>query len=298
MSFILDALKKSETDRQRQNGPALFEVKVPPPRSGLPVWALAIVILLGVNMVVVAWMLLRHPAQAPAAATAASGQANVPYGQPAPYGQPGNPMATASSYTQPGQQQPQGMPLPGSVPMGGPGQMQQGQMQQGQMQQGQAMGQMPGNGQQPGMYPGTPSQAPSAQNGMNQAGAPQQFNREGGAGMDSMNNANAASVDNPDDYAPAADPGSNTGFAGHVKRGTEVGLPFYPDPDTAQASGLPQLRLDFHVFATKQQDRFVMINMHRLHEGDTTPEGIHLESITPDGVILSRNGSKYYLPKP
>ena len=34
MSFILDALKKSETDRQRQNGPALFEVTVAPPKTG------------------------------------------------------------------------------------------------------------------------------------------------------------------------------------------------------------------------------------------------------------------------
>jgi general secretion pathway protein B len=294
MSFILDALKKSETDRQRQNGPALFEVKVPPPRSGLPMWALAIVILLGINMVVVAWMLLRHPAQAPAT----TGQTNVPaYGQQqaGPYGQPGNPMATASSYAQAGQQ-PQGMPLPGSVPMGGPG-----QMQQGQMQQGQTMGQMPANGQpgmmqpgmtQPGMYPGATSQGQMGQNGMNQG---QPFNRDGGAAMDSTNNA-GDNESNPDDYAPATEQGS--AFSGRVKRGTEVGVPLYPDADTAQASGMPQLRLDFHVFATKQQDRFVMINMHRLREGDTTPEGVHLESITPDGVIVSRNGSKYYLPKP
>ena len=32
MSFILDALKKSETDRQRASAPALFEVKVATPR--------------------------------------------------------------------------------------------------------------------------------------------------------------------------------------------------------------------------------------------------------------------------
>jgi hypothetical protein len=32
MSFIVDALKKSETDRQRQSVPALFEVKVAAPR--------------------------------------------------------------------------------------------------------------------------------------------------------------------------------------------------------------------------------------------------------------------------
>src|ERR1700681_4667180 len=62
MSFILDALKKSESDRQRQSGPALFEVKVAPPRTGLPPWAIAIAALLVVNLAIVMWMLWRHPA--------------------------------------------------------------------------------------------------------------------------------------------------------------------------------------------------------------------------------------------
>src|SRR5579883_2157727 len=62
MSFILDALKKSESDRQRQSGPSLFEVKVAPPRRALPLWAMAIAVLLGINVIVVSWMLLRHPA--------------------------------------------------------------------------------------------------------------------------------------------------------------------------------------------------------------------------------------------
>ena len=60
MSFILDALKKSESDRQRQSGPALFEVRVAPPRTRLPLWAIAIAVLLVVNLGVVMWMLLRH----------------------------------------------------------------------------------------------------------------------------------------------------------------------------------------------------------------------------------------------
>ena len=60
MSFILDALKKSESDRQRQTGPALFEVKVGPPRTHLPAWAIAIAALLVVNLGIVMWMLLRH----------------------------------------------------------------------------------------------------------------------------------------------------------------------------------------------------------------------------------------------
>src|SRR5487761_729483 len=71
MSFILDALKKSESDRQRQSGPSLFEVKVAPPRRSLPIWAVAIAVLLGINVIVISWMLLRHPAaRRPAAAAA------------------------------------------------------------------------------------------------------------------------------------------------------------------------------------------------------------------------------------
>ena len=58
MSFILDALKKSESDRQRQGGPALFEVKVAPPRGVLPTWAVAIAVLFVANLAVVgaAWV--------------------------------------------------------------------------------------------------------------------------------------------------------------------------------------------------------------------------------------------------
>ncbi|MGH8305031.1 MAG: hypothetical protein ACRETG_05415, partial [Steroidobacteraceae bacterium] len=62
MSFILDALKKSETDRQRQSGPALFEVKVAAPRTALPPWAIAIAVVFVVNLGIVVWILMRHPA--------------------------------------------------------------------------------------------------------------------------------------------------------------------------------------------------------------------------------------------
>ena len=61
MSFILDALKKSETDRQRQSSPALFEVKVAQPRRRFPLWAIGLGVLLGVNMLVLGWVLLRDP---------------------------------------------------------------------------------------------------------------------------------------------------------------------------------------------------------------------------------------------
>ena len=79
MSFILDALKKSESERQRQSGPALFEVKVAPRRTRLPLWALALALLLAVNLAILAWMLLRHPA---AHADAALDATHQPSGRP------------------------------------------------------------------------------------------------------------------------------------------------------------------------------------------------------------------------
>mgnify|MGYP001590362261 FL=1 len=39
MSFILDALRKSEHDRQRQSGPALAEVPIAAPKPKSNVWA-------------------------------------------------------------------------------------------------------------------------------------------------------------------------------------------------------------------------------------------------------------------
>src|ERR1700761_8726165 len=96
MSIILDALKKSESDQQRQSGPALFEVKVAPPKPRLPVWAIAIVALLAINMLVVSYLLLRRSsrsdeataanaeprAQAPAYAAGADGSPPPTYQQP------------------------------------------------------------------------------------------------------------------------------------------------------------------------------------------------------------------------
>src|ERR1700737_1132708 len=115
MSFILDALKKSESDRQRHRGPALFEVKAPAPRTRLPWWAIAIAGLLAVNLAIVMWMLWRHPAprsadtgagavpagpQAAGATTPAPAPASVPLPAPSPVLVP-NPGATGGGSDNP-----------------------------------------------------------------------------------------------------------------------------------------------------------------------------------------------------
>ena len=59
MSFILDALRKSEHERQRQGGPGISDLKPVVMATRLPGWAIALGALLLVNIVVVLVLVLR-----------------------------------------------------------------------------------------------------------------------------------------------------------------------------------------------------------------------------------------------
>jgi general secretion pathway protein B len=63
MSFILDALKKSEIERQRQSMPGLMDAPTSLRRSRLPLWAVLIGCLLAINTVVLIVVLLRNGGQ-------------------------------------------------------------------------------------------------------------------------------------------------------------------------------------------------------------------------------------------
>jgi general secretion pathway protein B len=259
MSFILDALKKSESDRQRQNGPALFEVKVAPPRTRLPAWAIAIAALLVVNIGIVMWIVMRHPARpgadGAAASASASAQPSVPVAvTPAPAAS--TPAAPAAA-----------TPGAGAAPL-------------------TALASAQGAAPALSTAPATAVSAPAAGSA---------------AGGGAAGTAPAPEGANPDDYTPAEDaPAAAAGngqFGGHVRRGTASGVPLYQDAAATPGTQIPPLRLDLHVFAVRAQDRFVMINMHKVHEGDTLPEGVHVDNITPDGAVLSYNGSRFLLPR-
>ncbi len=235
MSFILDALKKSESDRQRQSGPALFEVKVAPPRTGLPLWAVAVAALLVVNLAIVMWMLWRHPA----ARTADAGMADTSAAAPAP--RPAPPLPASATQERP-QAAAATMPAPAPPPVS------------------------------------LPAPAPSPA-----AAAPVLRPTPGAA--------------DPDDYAPAAEPAAAPLLGNRVRRDTVDGVPLYQDVAATPGARIPQLRLDLHVFAPQPQERFVMINMHKLREGDSLPEGVHVDSITPEGAVLSYSGSRFLLTR-
>jgi general secretion pathway protein B len=86
MSFILDALKKSEHERQRQSNPGLVESGVARAKPRLPMWAIALCILLGINLIVLVVVLTRGALtpQGPLAAT----QGRPTHSRSAPDGSP------------------------------------------------------------------------------------------------------------------------------------------------------------------------------------------------------------------
>jgi general secretion pathway protein B len=60
---------------------------------------------------------------------------------------------------------------------------------------------------------------------------------------------------------------------------------------------LPELHVDIHVYSESAKDRFVFINMAKHNEGSRLAEGPLVEEITPDGVVLSMNGTTFLLPR-
>jgi len=75
MSFILDALKKSEIERQRQTEPGLMDAGIRQRRRRLPVWAVLLGLLLTINITVLLVMLMRSAAPTARSATAPPGAA-------------------------------------------------------------------------------------------------------------------------------------------------------------------------------------------------------------------------------
>jgi general secretion pathway protein B len=86
MSFILDALKKSELERQRQSVPGLMDTPSRTRRNRLPIWAIALAVLLVVNLGVLTFVLMKRgtPPVATATPPADARTSNRPPAAPAP----------------------------------------------------------------------------------------------------------------------------------------------------------------------------------------------------------------------
>lgn len=280
MSFILDALKKAEAERQRQTGPTLLEVRVHPSRRRFPLWILVIAGLLGINMVLLLVFLLRKPpaASAPAASavaapsvaapSVAAASAVAPAGAaPAPQG----PVLSAPPATAPAIVGSAQSPYPAAPYPAAP-----------YPTQPYPGAQYPGTPYPGSPYAQSPYAAPAAP-GAQVPYAPAGYAPGVGSYATAQPAAPDAEADNPADYEPA------------VTRPRAAGGRAEP-PNLQELGGnMPDLRLDLHVYASNPSERYALINMHRVREGDTLPEGPRVIAIDRDGVELSYRGTEFML---
>jgi general secretion pathway protein B len=93
---------------------------------------------------------------------------------------------------------------------------------------------------------------------------------------------------------PGSDPGAEQDHGNRPQPNTS-NLP--TADEFAARAGLPEMRLELHVYATNPQERFVFINGRKYQKGDTTQEGATVDEVTPDGVILNARGNRFLLPR-
>ncbi len=62
--------------------------------------------------------------------------------------------------------------------------------------------------------------------------------------------------------------------------------------------GLPPLALTIHVYSHDKSQRILFINDREYREGSQIEGGIRVESVVPDGVVLSYRGERFKLGRP
>jgi general secretion pathway protein B len=69
-------------------------------------------------------------------------------------------------------------------------------------------------------------------------------------------------------------------------------------PASGEGAGKPSgARVTVHVYSDDPAKRFVIIKSLRLREGDRTEDGLLVEEIRPDGVVLSAEGQRVFRPR-
>ncbi|GFE78629.1 hypothetical protein GCM10011487_06290 [Steroidobacter agaridevorans] len=268
MSFILDALKKSENERQRHVGPSLADVHVVRRNAERPWWVVAVAALLVVNLGVLMVVLIRdgdakpvQPAQQAPVQAAPQQTYNVPPPQAAP--------APTQQYQYQYQQQPPAQPTYQQTVPTDPSVRSLADEANGY---GESYPEDPANSHLAGA--GAVPEGPPM---VRQIQPPAVQPLPSGAVFESRQAANA----------PAAGTGALVG---------NETLPTFDDL-VSSGTNLPDLHLDIHVNSQQPSERFVFVNMRKYLEGEATKEGPTVERITAEGVILNQRGLRFLLPR-
>jgi general secretion pathway protein B len=267
MSFILDALKRSENERQRTVGPSLADAPMRRLRPERPWWAVAVAALLVVNLGVLVVVLTRNHSTPQTAAAAVN-----PPPQVAPALAPPVPAPSMQQAPQPAVEPAEPvMPSQAATrPWTNPA------------VRSLAEEAATSNGIDPIMSPGMAAAAavPAGPPAVRPIQPPAVAPLPSTATFNSVAAANSAQNNN----------------SGNVASRNEEVLPTATDL-AASGTNIPELKLDIHVFSANPAERFVFVNMRKYLEGQALPEGPIVEKITTDGVILNQRGLRYVLPR-
>ena len=268
MSFILDALRKSEAARRRNEAPDLFaampgDAATPRERPAWPMWLVG-----GIGVAALAtslWLLAHRAPEAMPAATPTAERLPADTATP-----PAAPSAASMPASMPASTTPGKMP-----PMPGP-------RPDAQANIGPAP--VP-NGAPIGTSPATTTRPATASTAVAATSAPSAATPSAPAPTTPAPSASAPLTAAPSTtndeiaVAPPAAPSS----ARNVLRLSDL------DPGTRKS--LPPLKMSMHMWNDDSARRFVILDGHRLGEGDMLGD-VTIESITRDGVIVNWQGSR------
>lgn len=256
MSYILDALKKSDQQRQRGATPTLqsspsVAVASEPRRAWLyPALAL---VLAAIAFAVGSFAPWHKPSSVTAtppapAAIAAAPAAPAPLAAPTPVAVPATPPAPAApraTATLPAQ------PAPAAPPVA---------------PQKEAAAAAPAKP--------TPAPAPAPRTREVEPAAP----------------ASARTAQTP---VPAAGLTAEANAPAKDAKGPEARVPTLAELPPSIRSELPPMTISVHAYSSTPKDRLVGVNDKLLREGDSITPDLVIDRITPDGMILSYKGTKF-----
>ncbi len=256
MSFILEALKKSENARQRQTGPGLASLpeRVETRRAGIWPWILGAVLM--INAAVIAIVLFRDApplepiSQIPAPPTSGQvGGQRMP--DRAPTAEAQGRMATettAVTPVQPPETAVETVAAPGSLAASRPAPA--------------------------GTVRSLAAEAQSAED-------------TGTSGVDPAPAAKAAAPPSRAATPPQAAAAANDNEIARMPSVQQLYL-------SGELTG-PPLNLDLHVYFPQPSRRVVFISGTRYREGESVGQGVTVKEIIPAGVILEKRGQSYLL---
>lgn len=311
MSFILDALRKSERERQTGQAPGLPQLMTETPKPPSRGWYAAIAVLLTVNLAVIAWWLLTRqervshapePASTPAPQGAAASASAVDQPAPTTIVNPATPPPASARPVNPSPIIAPAVPAPTAIPMPGaePAVPSPAATSVVSTPMPPPAPASRSAARQPAAEPRRPS-AEEASPGMTTREWPYPGPRHqyAPAPLVPADDEEAAGMDMDDEprrmaQAPASGAASVT-----VRPwpGVRPGTPDLRDLPLDFQERIPPLKISMFAYSREPAERFVIIDMKKYRTGDRLPGNLLLLEIQAENLLLELDGQKFRVPR-